>query len=707
MTAVLEKWESIYFNILSKAQDVCAREGIGLWLADAAALSAFRDGRLTFTDVNVYARAQDAVRLEKALRGETTGSFGVESMITNGDYPRYEIRLFDPSTIDCDTNDFFNIENNCMHVTVHLLRPSDAAKGKAAGYLKRLEKKLLRADRLFARWSAEASKQEGSLKAAGCVFERGLFEKSKELSLYGKAFSIPEDYDAFFTAQFGPGWEYAEIAEFTPDDDRFLSTDISWKEWKSRVPAEDISAYEKLFKEYRTESAEFRKTHREIEKCYRVSDQAADKIFFYRELSGREDELKAMLDKGSYDLLEAELKPYLYAIKKHHDAGLDLYIDERLTDIVTALLEHKGMTAFVKDITKLIPQNRKPVALTDYSGRPLEVLPPRTDPRDSEKDLENGVLSETQERLLTLMKKVDAFLREKDIEYFLFGGSLLGAIRHDGFIPWDDDIDIVMSRDNYYKLIAVSDDLPWDDITFDCYEKNHAFQRPFGMFTQLSDTRFVKTRIFMGGVGMGTGIDVFVMDNIPREHLDEYLRDSLLYQEILSDVFINNARILEYKDEYYACKEREDATSKAEETARRIEALEKYGSRKPDDLQVVRLWARRPRIYEPGQMDDPVYHKFEDTEFPVPVRAVECLEMQYGSDWNVIPEGAGRKSHAFRVDYEISANNYYRLIDESVDWDRVFAALDKRKRLRLKVFDKKQKLDGYRKAFARSASEHD
>lgn len=699
----MEKWESVYFNILSRLQDVCAREGIGLWLADAAALSAFREGRLTFTDVNVYARAGDAVRLEKALRTMSDEAFGVESMVTNSAYPRYEIRAYDPLTTDCDTADFFRIDNNCMHVTVQLLRPAGKTSGRAKEYIGRIEKKLLRSDKLFVRMSGARANQCSSLKAAGHVFPGSLFSETKTVNLYGKTFCIPADHDAFFTAQFGHGWEYAEIRESTTDDTRFINTEISWEEWKKHIAAEDIKEYEKLYKDYRRESAEFRKTHKEIERCYRVSDQAADKIFYYRELNGRRDHLKALLEEGRYEELEEELRPYLLALKKQLDEGLDLYIDDELTGIVTAFLEAKGKESFLEDITKTIPQNRKPVFLTDYKGDLLETVPERTDPRDSDEDLESGVLSETQERLLTLMKKVDTFLRENDIEYFLFGGSLLGAIRHDGFIPWDDDIDIVMSRDNYYKLISISDRLPWENISFDCYEKNHEFQRPFGMFTQLTDTRFVKTRIFMGGVGMGTGIDVFVMDNVPREHLDEYLRDSLLYQEILSDVFINNARILEYKEEYFACKEREKALGKAEETARRIAALEQYGPRKPDDLQVVRLWARRPRIYEPGQMDDPVYHKFEDTEFPVPKRAVECLEMQYGSDWNIIPEGAGRKSHAFRVDYEISANNYYRLIDENIEWDRVFAALDKRKQLRLKVFDKKQKLDEYRSKFAGAA----
>lgn len=54
---------------------------------------------------------------------------------------------------------------------------------------------------------------------------------------------------------------------------------------------------------------------------------------------------------------------------------------------------------------------------------------------------------------------VHKFLQEHDIEYYAIGGTLLGAIRHQGFIPWDDDMDIAMTRENYYKFLAVADEL--------------------------------------------------------------------------------------------------------------------------------------------------------------------------------------------------------------------------------------------------------
>ena len=62
---------------------------------------------------------------------------------------------------------------------------------------------------------------------------------------------------------------------------------------------------------------------------------------------------------------------------------------------------------------------------------------------------------EQKKMLLDMLKYVDAICRKNDIQYSLIGGSLIGAIRHKGFIPWDDDVDIILDYKNYVKLMRI------------------------------------------------------------------------------------------------------------------------------------------------------------------------------------------------------------------------------------------------------------
>ena len=70
-------------------------------------------------------------------------------------------------------------------------------------------------------------------------------------------------------------------------------------------------------------------------------------------------------------------------------------------------------------------------------------------------------MTELQAKVLGFLKEIDHLCRENDIEYYLTAGTLIGALRHKGFIPWDDDADIIMTRDNWEKFYkSVKDKLP-------------------------------------------------------------------------------------------------------------------------------------------------------------------------------------------------------------------------------------------------------
>ncbi|EGP4765479.1 phosphorylcholine transferase LicD [Enterococcus faecium] len=69
-------------------------------------------------------------------------------------------------------------------------------------------------------------------------------------------------------------------------------------------------------------------------------------------------------------------------------------------------------------------------------------------------------LNDIQQELLQMLYDFHDFCLSKEINYFILGGTLLGAVRHKGFIPWDDDIDIGLPREDYEKLIRCKDELP-------------------------------------------------------------------------------------------------------------------------------------------------------------------------------------------------------------------------------------------------------
>lgn len=75
---------------------------------------------------------------------------------------------------------------------------------------------------------------------------------------------------------------------------------------------------------------------------------------------------------------------------------------------------------------------------------------------------ENGVVNTLQEHqgaLYELLMEFDRVCRELDVKYTLFSGTLLGAVRHKGFIPWDDDLDVIMLRKDYDKFLKYADNI--------------------------------------------------------------------------------------------------------------------------------------------------------------------------------------------------------------------------------------------------------
>ena len=115
------------------------------------------------------------------------------------------------------------------------------------------------------------------------------------------------------------------------------------------------------------------------------------------------------------------------------------------------------------------------------------------------KELTNEELRGIQ---LEQLKYIDRICRENGIEYTLAGGSLIGAIRHGGYIPWDDDIDIELTRPHYDHLISVlMDQLPNEKYALLHYKVRETYLP----FAKLYDTRTSFTSK-IDNLNRGTGV---------------------------------------------------------------------------------------------------------------------------------------------------------------------------------------------------------
>ena len=125
-------------------------------------------------------------------------------------------------------------------------------------------------------------------------------------------------------------------------------------------------------------------------------------------------------------------------------------------------------------------------------------------------------IGDIRERQLNILISVDNYCRENKIRYFLCGGTLIGAVRHHGFIPWDDDIDISMPRPDYERFIESYSNPNYDVLTYR-NDKNY-----IGLFTKISDVQTVLREDNSIGE-IGVNIDLFPVDGLPSSKWGRYI----------------------------------------------------------------------------------------------------------------------------------------------------------------------------------------
>ena len=261
-----------------------------------------------------------------------------------------------------------------------------------------------------------------------------------------------------------------------------------------------------------------------------------------------------------------------------------------------------------------------------------------------------GVLREFQLAEIEYARYILGLLKPYDIEMYLDGGALLGAKRHNGFIPWDDDIDITMARADYNKLIQVLKTDP-NFVWIDSSQKTGYFSEYFDKLIRANANKNIGVmtphclHIFNGTcLRDAKNVEFFPNDFLKEDVTEEqYLafRDKVI-------AFIREPHSWKEIFDFYETNWKESGIYSLEPTSRIVPGL---GS-----------WDLTQYGYHGFRHYDDVYPlttiMFETLEFPCPNKAEEILDREYGKNWRDYPKDIGFPQTL------VDRNKYFKLIGE-------------------------------------------
>lgn len=258
-------------------------------------------------------------------------------------------------------------------------------------------------------------------------------------------------------------------------------------------------------------------------------------------------------------------------------------------------------------------------------------------------------LKHLQRVILSIAKDIDSICKANSINYYLLGGSAIGAVRHHGFIPWDDDLDIVMDANNYERFISVCRE-HLDKEKYYLQEGYTDWPMPFSKL-KLRGTVLKEPSGFVNESGeQGIYVDIFKLENAPSSKTGQ------IWQYFCAKLLLCNCLLRRGWNKTSLLKRLMMVASSPLNinVVRNYfkNQVEKYNEKNTDYRM---FFAGRYRFatsfYHKDIFGKPQWVTFEDTELPVPERCSNWLTQIFGDYMTPPPVEQQVGLHMVNVDF--------------------------------------------------------
>lgn len=252
--------------------------------------------------------------------------------------------------------------------------------------------------------------------------------------------------------------------------------------------------------------------------------------------------------------------------------------------------------------------------------------------------------------LLETLAEIDRVCKKNDIKYFAFAGTLLGAVRHHGFIPWDDDIDLLMLRKDFNRFIECCNrDIDHNYFLQTTLNEDGYYRYPARV--RKNDTTYLTAqeikKIKAGEkikYNCGIFISIFPLDTMPDSKSKCEIQTKiarLRNQMLISNAYTIDKRIIPVVNKIYC-----SIVGYKNIYKRLVHSYEKYSKKRGEFVQFPAIYNNAPvTSYYTEDFDDVVYLPFEGFELPCPVGYERCLLRPYGHDYMTPPPVVDRGKH--------------------------------------------------------------